>query len=102
KPVRFFGQKECGLRSEPLLALASTHSAAESKAQGFGRSPGRRCGPKPVRFLGREECGVRSEPCWRWLLRIQPRNQGQQFPAPALAVSTDQDPSASWWPPDLA
>src|ERR1035437_1905105 len=76
-----------------VLALASTHSAAESKAQGFGRSPGRRCGPKPG-FLGREECGLRSEPCWRWLLRIQPRNPGQNIPVAALAEGADQNRSA--------
>src|ERR1017187_10076163 len=91
KTCPLFGTERMWTAVGTLLALASTHSAKESRTEHSGRSPGRRCGPKPLRFFGRKECGLRSEPCCCWLLRIQPRNQGQEIPAPGLAESADQN-----------
>jgi len=91
----FSDRKKCRLRSEPLLLLVSTHSAAESRGQKI---------PVPAlaesadlnlsAFSERKKCRLRSEPCCCWLPRIQPRNQRQKVRVPARAESADLNLSA--------
>ena len=103
--------KTCPLfRTGRVLSAVGTLAAVGFYAFGrgiknrrFRSQPGHKVRTKTCPLFRTEEnadCGRNL--CWRWLLRIRPRNQGQKIPIPARTEGADLILSASRWEPGLA